>query len=222
MPLLEVTSEARWSCVSLHPVSFSFPTSGVEQEEAAARTNRDLFLGPVTPCLPGREPPAATLFVAFSSLKSLAKMTGKPEALLFFIPSKPWSAQWYMALWSHLVFHRVLCVVCNSAALQFSMWLFRTKTKKIPFWCAKIILFINAIPKLLYLQGIRSLPSNLQLPTKIFDILIFHLLRANMFGDLGSLVLFEITPNLQRYSFRISGITGVTLWLLFHNKKWQQ
>lgn len=57
------------------------------------------------------------------------------------------------------------------------------------------------MPKLFYVQERKSLPLNLQLPATIFHFLIFHFLRADMFGDLGSIVLFEITPNLQWYSY---------------------
>jgi len=73
------------------------------------------------------------------------------------------------------------------------------------------------------LQGRKSLPSNLQLPITIFHFLIHHLLKANMFGDLGGTALFEITPELQWYSYENwwNHRSIVALWLLFHNKKWQ-
>ena len=44
-----------------------------------------------------------------------------------------------------------------------------------------------------------------------------------MFGDLGGTALFEITPELQWYSYENwwNHRSIVALWLLFHNKKWQ-
>lgn len=89
-------------------------------------------LAPPHPAV-GQRAPVATLFVAFSSLKWMTKMTGKPEALLFLIPNKPWSALWYMAQWSNRVFQRVLCVICHFVTLQFSKWWFSTKMKIILF-----------------------------------------------------------------------------------------
>lgn len=88
MPLLEVTSEA---CLS-PPTPYHFPAPQVglskrRQQQRQAGIYFSTISGPVTSCQWGRKPPAATFFVAFSSLKLLTKMSEKPRLYCFSFPT---------------------------------------------------------------------------------------------------------------------------------------
>lgn len=101
-----------WSLIiSLPPPSTFPPCQAGWCDRGSSKDKSFISLQCLVPPHPavGQRAPAAALFVAFPSLKSMTKMAGKSQVLLLLVSNKPWSVQWYITQWSNWVFQSTVC-----------------------------------------------------------------------------------------------------------------